>query len=205
MTNINFISSQELAKNGGLAFGVDIPFWFDSMNEVYEPMAFVAGRPVSEWIIDIVDNVGIMDYRTVAYGADGVIAHAIDEIRYAEKKGKKIYIGLETVFLPDETIYEFGPRGKGGRVLIKKLGPNKAQLIWIPEGKQVSTQEGILFHQTRAIPVSAGKITFDKKKSADLTEVMEQTERELSQFSSFQGFIIHSYESYRPWLERQNP
>ncbi len=90
-------------------------------------------------------------------------------------------------------------------VLIKKLGPNKAELIWIPEGKQVSTQEGILFHQTRAIPVSAGKITFDKKKSADLTEVMEQTERELSQFSSFQGFIIHSYESYRPWLERQNP
>lgn len=197
--------SHELTKNEGLDFGVDIPFWFDSMNEAFEPIAEVDGRPVSKWIIDIVDNVGIMDYRTVAYGADGVIAHALDELRYADKKGKKIFIGLETVWLPDETIYDFGPRGKGTRVLIKKSGQDKAQITWLPEGKQVSTKEGIVLHQTRAIPVSAGKITFDKKYPEDLVEVMEQAEGELSQFSSFQGFIIHSYESYRPWLKRRKP
>ena len=197
--------SKNLTRNEGLVFGVDIPFWFDSMNELYEPIANVAGRPVTESIIDIVDNVGIMDYRTVAYGADGVIAHAMDELRYADKMGKNVFIGLETVPLPDETIYEFAPRGKGARALINKSGPGKAQITWIPAGKQVSNEEGIALHQTRIVPVSAGKITFDKKYPEDLMEVMEQAEGEFKQFSSFQGFIIHSYESYRPWLKRRKP
>ena len=125
--------SQALAQKAGLIFGVDIPFWFDGSNEFFEPAATLEGRLMSERIIDVVDNVGIMDYRTVAYGADGVIEHGTNELKYADKKGKKVFIGLETVWLPDETIYDFGPRGGGSRVLIKSVDSQKIPDYLYPE------------------------------------------------------------------------
>ena len=197
--------SQPLAQQAGLVFGVDIPFWFDGFNEFFEPVATVEGRPMSELIIDVVDNLGIMDYRTVAYGADGVIEHGINELRYAAKKGKKVFIGLETVSLPDETIYDFGPKGGGNRLLIKTIDSQRIQITFIPKGETLDSQGALLLHQTRQVQVPSSKLTFDQKKITDLEEVMRHSEKELCRFSSFHGFVIHSYESYRPWLEKQKP
>jgi hypothetical protein len=194
--------SQALARQAGLTFGVDIPFWFDSINEFFEPMASVEGRPMSEQIIDVVDNVGIMDYRTVAYGADGVIEHGTNELKYAAKKGKKVFIGLETVWLPDETIYDFGPKGSGSRLLIKTLDSKRIQITFIPEGRTIDPQGALILYQTRQAQVPSSKLTFDKKKPRDLETVMRHSEKELCRFPSFHGFVIHSYESYRPWLEK---
>ncbi|MDH3376370.1 MAG: hypothetical protein OEQ39_05305 [Gammaproteobacteria bacterium] len=193
-------TSQLLAHEAGLTFGVDIPFWFDSLNEFFEPTAAVDGRPMSERILDVVDNVGIMDYRTIAYGADGVIAHATDELRYAARLGKKVFVGLETVTLPDETIYEFGTNGGGSALLITQVDERRVELTWVPEGTEVPADGALLLRETRAIAVPSSKITFDRKTLQDLREVTRHTEGELRQFSSFQGFAIHSYESYRPWL-----
>jgi len=197
--------SQALAKKAGLKFGVDIPFWFDGFNEFFEPAAPLGGRPMSERIIDVVDNVGIMDYRTIAYGADGVIEHGINELRYATKKGKKVFIGLETVWLPNETIYSFSPQGSGSQALIKTISSNKILITFIPKGESVDPQGARLLHQTRQVHVPSSKLTFDQKKLTDLEEVMRHSEQELCQFPSFNGFVIHSYESYRPWLEKQYP
>lgn len=197
--------SQALARKGGLTFGVDIPFWFDGYNEFFEPAAALEGKLMSERIIDVVDNVGIMNYRTVAYGADGVIEHGTNELRYAAKKGKKVFIGLETVFLPDETIYDFGPQGGGSRLLIKNIDSQKIRITFIPKGETVDIRGALMLRQTRQVQVPATKLTFEKKKLKDLEEVMRHSENELCQFSSFHGFVIHSYESYRPWLEKQKP
>jgi hypothetical protein len=197
--------SQALAQKAGLSFGVDIPFWFDGFNEFFEPSANLGGRPMSEQIIDVVDNVGIMDYRTVAYGADGVIEHGTNELKYAAKKGKKVFIGLETVSLPDETIYDFSLSGKGNRVLIQAIDSQKIQITFIPKGETLASEGGLLLHQTRQVQVPSSKLTFDQKKPEDLEEVMHHSEKELCRFSSFHGFVIHSYESYRPWLEKQKP
>lgn len=197
--------SQALAQSAGLTFGVDIPFWFDGFNEFFEPAATLEGRPMSEWIIDVVDNVGIMDYRTVAYGADGVIEHGTNELRYAAEKGKKVFIGLETVFLPDETIYDFGPEGGGSKVLITPLDSQNIQMTFIPKGETLDSQGSILLHQTRLVQVPSSKLTFEQKSPEDLETVMRHTKQELCQFSSFHGFVIHSYESFRPWLENQKP
>lgn len=196
--------SQALARQGGLVFGVDIPFWFDGYNEFFEPSATLEGRPMSEQIIDVVDNVGIMDYRTVAYGADGVIEHGSNELRYASEKGKKVFIGLETVWLPDETIFDFSKRGKGNRLLIKSIDSQRIRISLIPKGETIDSQGAILLHQTRQVHIPASKLTFDQKKPEDMEEVMRQSEQELCQYPSFHGFVIHSYESYRPWLEKQD-
>lgn len=195
--------SQELARRAGLTFGIDIPFWFDSVNEFFEPTTNVEDRPMSEQIIDMVDNIGIMDYRTIAYGADGVIEHGINELKYASKKGKKVFIGLETAWLPDQTTYNFGPKGNGSRLLIKALDSKKIQITFIPEGKAINPQGARLLYQTRQAHAPSSKLTFDKKKPRDLEAVMRHSEQELCRFPSFHGFVIHSYESYRPWLEKQ--
>ncbi len=198
-----------ITKEAKLDFGVDIPFWFDGNNEFYQPVAEVDGRPASEHIIDIVDNIGIMDYRTQAYGADGVIIHAQNELAYAENHDKRVFIGLETVVLPDETIFELEPNGAGAHLYLLPTEPDHARMVWVSKKRRswdtpLTLPKGArLLKQTGSVFVPASKLTFSDLTVADLQTVREQSERELRRYSSFYGFVIHSYESYRPWLERQ--
>ncbi len=205
-------ASRALAAQAGLVYGVDIPAWFDERNEFFELVADVEGRPLSELIIDIVDNVGIMDYRTQAYGADGTIAHAQSELRYAAEVGKRVFLGLETVELPDETDFAFGSQGSGGsRVVIEQIDDERARISWIAEeawdrlggwpeipGAMMGT---VTLRESRATSVPSGKLSFAEYGRSELEIVIERTALELQQFESFYGFAIHSYESYRPWLE----
>ncbi len=72
--------SAERARAAGLAYGVDIPFWYDAPDEATSERVIVewngVRKPLNEHLIDLVDDVSIMDYRTIAYGADGTIRHA---------------------------------------------------------------------------------------------------------------------------------
>jgi len=45
---------------------------------------------------DLYDYVAIMDYRNHAEGSDGILAHAAEELAYADAHGKTVVIGLET-------------------------------------------------------------------------------------------------------------
>lgn len=202
-------ASQAVAAQAGLVYGVDIPAWFDERNEFFEPVAEVEGRPLSELIIDIVDNVGIMDYRTQAYGADGTIAHAQTELRYAARRGKKVFVGLETSELPDETDFAFSSEGSGGsRVVVEQIDDRRARITWIAEeawdrlgGWRGKTTGTVILRESRATDVPSRKLTFAAYGRSELDVVIEDTALELQQFESFYGFAIHSYESYRPWLE----
>jgi len=203
-------TAKSMAKQANLALGVDIPFWLDSRNQFFEKTAELEGRPVSELIIDIVDNIGIMDYRTQAYGADGVVAHAYSELQYAAKRNKKVFIGLETIELPDETILEFDSQGIGSQILLKNLDGKRARLYWIPDEnwdrlkrKPQISKDIVVLGQTHATNVSSSKMTFAKKNLKDLARVIYQAKLELQDFDSFYGFAIHSYESFLPWIERQ--
>jgi hypothetical protein len=70
------------ARAAGLAYGVDIPFWW----------------PETDGLLDIADNVGIMDYRNVASGPDGIIEHAIHTLERADQVSPKtrVFVGVET-------------------------------------------------------------------------------------------------------------
>ena len=206
-------TSQALAAQAGLVYGVDIPAWFDERNEFFEPVAEVEGRPLSELIIDIVDNVGIMDYRTQAYGADGTIAHAQSELLYAASLGKKVFVGLETTELPDETDFAFSSQGSGGsRVVVEQIDDERVRISWIAEAawNKLDDQLGdgrrtptgtVILRESRGTEVPSKKLSFAAYGRSELDVVMEHTALELQQFESFYGFAIHSYESYRPWLE----
>ncbi len=189
--------SKELTQSSGLEFGVDIPFWFDQKNEFFEPIAEIHNRPLTECILDIVDNIGIMDYRTSAYGADGVIAHALGELAYASAKGKKVFIGLETTALPDETVLEFG-RGEGpSHIVIQKREGTKIRLQWFHEPNDIGSKGDLILYQQNIVFVPAGKLTFADRSFGELTDVMEKAESEFQEYPSFYGFAIHSYESFQ--------
>lgn len=189
--------SKKLTAPARLEFGVDIPFWFDQKNEFFEPITAIGGRSLTECILDIADNIGIMDYRTQAYGADGVIAHALGELQYASGKGKKVFIGLETAALPDETLLEFElNRGPAG-IHIDKIEGTKVLLRWIPEGSSSGTKRSPILYQQKKTFVPAGKLTFAGRSIGELAEVMEKAESEFQEYPGFYGFAIHYYESFQ--------
>lgn len=75
-----------------LPVGPAFPFWLDGVTLDWEGRT----RPVSEHAADVYDYLALMDYRDHAEGADGIISHAEDEMKYASAAGRKLIIGIET-------------------------------------------------------------------------------------------------------------
>lgn len=193
----------KVAKAAGLPLGADIPFWFDGFTRYHEPIARVAGRPVSELVMDRVDNVAVMAYRTRVYGPDGVIAHAIDEVEYAESTGKAVFIGLETGPLPNEHVREFvrsprkgadrllvWPEGRGFRLIHVRAADSKglaAALAAQPRAR------GLYLRAETIAPAS--KITFNRKSAAQLEQATLRIVEELGPYDATVGVAIHAFGS----------
>lgn len=78
--------------NATLQVGPAIPFWWDGLTVTWGGVH----KPTSEHVQDIYDYVALMDYRDRAEGPDGILSHASDELAYAKKVGKTVWIGIET-------------------------------------------------------------------------------------------------------------
>ena len=88
---LNARAQRAVTAEGGLEYGVDIPFW--SMGDAtFEGVR----KPASFHVLDLVDNVGIMDFRNVAAGDDGIIAHARALLTYGNATKTKVFVGVET-------------------------------------------------------------------------------------------------------------
>lgn len=86
-----------LSKELNVAFGLDIPFWFD---EILFENKYGSGN-LAQWIVRTVDEITIMAYRNYAKGKGGIIEISQTEISWADKEKKKIIIAVETVPLPE--------------------------------------------------------------------------------------------------------
>ncbi len=75
-----------------LILTVDIPFWYDGVTVTRNGQT----RSMHMWTIDMVDRVTIMAYRDHAQPPDGIIDHVSNEIAYANTRGKRVVIGVET-------------------------------------------------------------------------------------------------------------
>ncbi len=189
--------AKEETRTAAIEFGVDIPFWYDEKDSFFEPVAEIKGRPLTEWILDIVDNVGIMDYRTQVFGADGILVHSRKELEYASKKGKKVFIGLETMELPDETLVELERGDTVPGIQILQSEKNSVIFRYLPGGKEPAQKNAPSFSQKKRTFVPSGKLTFAQKGEEAFEKAMESAKSELSRFPGFAGFAIHYYESYR--------
>lgn len=88
-----------------LAVGPAMPFWFDGIADVTWRGK---RRRLSDHVQDIYDYVAIMDYRNFAEGRDGIIAHAQDELEYADRTGKTVVIGVETLLTEPRKVTFYG-------------------------------------------------------------------------------------------------
>ncbi len=125
-----------LAHRHQMTFGADIPFWFDA-KDPYTTQGFVisyggVAKPLHQHVIDIVDRVGIMDYRTSVFGADGVLSHGMGELTCASRKNKQILIGLETLPLPKEFLFHFKGAAKKGWPDVSGTHPARSFVFLVP-------------------------------------------------------------------------
>lgn len=224
-------ASAERAHSAGLKYGADIPFWYDAPADyTYEQVTVEfegVRKPVSEHMIDLVDDVSIMDYRTTAFGADGTVRHVSGEIEYAGEQGKPVFIGLETGALPDEVLLDF--RGDPARGLSAGV-PHSAFVVLAAAGDSVlvlhvegqderdTSTVSVLTRRlgqlgidptavwwwpiSRRVEVPAGKITFERSNARQLDLVMQQTANVFQRYPSFAGFAIHHAQSYRVLREK---
>lgn len=171
-------------------------------------------KPVSEHVIDLVDTIAVMDYRSYAFGADGLLALARGELEYAAKSGKHVFVGLETTHLPDEDLLDFEGAPSAG---IPERALSRA-IVLIPEGEAAAFRlvepsdwpglrgaAGSLlwWPVARAIRVPGDKLTFERSGVEALRRTMDEAEPELREYSSFAGFAIHDYLGYRRLTERR--
>ena len=81
--------------NRHLQLGFAVPFWFDARGDAPGPVGFGgATKPVVHHVIDLVADLPraylvVMSYRDFTRTADGSIAHARDEFRYAAAVGAR--------------------------------------------------------------------------------------------------------------------
>lgn len=106
------IANQIALHDKNLEFNAAIPWWYATGEN---PVIVETGgekKPLSYFVIDIVDTVSIMAYRNTA---DRQIRATQAEIDYAANRGKKVYIGAETNppnggSIPNEITYYHGGR-----------------------------------------------------------------------------------------------
>ncbi len=102
---------KRLREASDMVFGIDIPFWWQHINEATgKPHGDVMYRgtqkAASYHCIDIVDQIGIMNYRDTATGPDGMIAHGRDLLVYGDKARQAvIYMGIETIAQADTDVW----------------------------------------------------------------------------------------------------
>ena len=113
------VDAQKRAREAGVTFGVDVPFWWAAGDDVSVAWSG-ARKPIGLHLVERLDVVGIMDYRDQAAGPDGIIAHAEPILAYADSvPGARIYVGIETIAPPPNPVWlVFGrPRADFERAL----------------------------------------------------------------------------------------
>ncbi|MBN1512740.1 MAG: hypothetical protein JXB13_12060 [Phycisphaerae bacterium] len=83
----------------GMAYGVDIPFWWDSCDASGKPAFTVAGPegdvPLLEALFPLIQNVGIMSYRERVTGVNGVVACCRTEFELGHRLGVPVFAAVE--------------------------------------------------------------------------------------------------------------
>lgn len=109
-----------------LPVGPAMPFWYSGIDDVEWNNQH---RKYNEYIQDIYDYAAIMDYRNAAEGSDSIISLVQEELDYADKIGKKVMIGVETLKTTPAKVTFYG---KGNSYFEKQLDLAQKSLLRHP-------------------------------------------------------------------------
>ena len=138
-----------------------------------------------------------------------------------------MYVALETGWLPDETLIDFGGAGFEGSLTdrpteesvgLAEVGDSLA-IVWVPAVSEAASDGGPLPISAaevdaawpddtkvwwqpvvRRVSVPGAKLSFSTLGAETLRQAMSETARELSGLDSFAGFAVHYSESYQRLL-----
>ena len=108
---LNAECQRRVKEATGLVYGIDIPFfWHEIDAQTGHAIGRVefrgATKSVSFHCIDMLDNVGIMNYRDTADGADGMIVHGQALLDYGDQVNRaEVYMGVETFSYEDRACW----------------------------------------------------------------------------------------------------
>ncbi len=108
---LNQEAQRRVRQHSPMVYGVDIPFWWqhrDQQTGQFNGVVEYNGsrQPASFHLIDMLDNVGVMNYRKTVDGADGMLEHGTDLLQYADKKKRaRLFMGIETFSSPPITVW----------------------------------------------------------------------------------------------------
>jgi hypothetical protein len=219
---LTYACQQLIIRSGQpITYGVDIPFWYDGVEVTWRGQR----RTMSAHTIDIVDEVGLMAYRTNAYGRNGVLALARQEVDYAGRRGKRAFVALETTPLPDRTSYSFanglaknsireGNKQPAAYLLIEEWD-GVAIFYWketspADDGTMASSLQELqaardshrILLSVEKATVPGSRLSFAASTQEELKAVVKQVFEELGDEPGFAGVAIHDYAGYRK-LARQ--
>ncbi len=216
-----------IARGADMRVGIDLPFWLDGYVEETGklPAAELNGerKPVLEHLLELVDDVGLMSYRTSARGANGSVAHAMKELELAAEHDVGVYIGMETTPLPDEDHFDFDgaepadglpPVVAGGRWIV--LEPLEGDLIrvWVTSSEGIEVIErsvaergastGDLLHWRADGPVRvrADALSFYRAGHERMLREADRVLMDVGDHPGFAGIAYHHYESLKELAER---
>ena len=211
------------AHRSHLTVGADIPFWYGEPDEFTHTVTRIrfggSEKPVFQHILDMADNIAIMSYRTAAFGTDGVIAHSLAELAYAQQVGKTVFVGLETGPISDERILTFrGSPQKGvdaaseGNHLFMFPSADSLTFYLVSQDK---VGDFLVFLRSKSIDpwdayswttnsvstIPGTRLSFADLGAPQFRKTMKEAFFELHQFKSFGGFAIHHFSSFKRMLQ----
>jgi len=109
--DLNAECQRRLKEKSKMEFGIDIPFWWQEFDErtgrINAEVLYRGRRQAASYhCLEMLDNVGVMNYRDTADGADGMIAHGRDLLEFADRAGRaQVYMGIETFRSEPTTVW----------------------------------------------------------------------------------------------------
>ncbi len=182
---IGTIDTLKEVIGGRVRLSMVIPFWLASPT--------LAGRPLAYAVMDRVDEVAVMSYRT---DVDEVQEIAEDILRYGDLIGAPVWLAVETTVLPVEQHV----------VLHREMQPDRADAVldyerrllqWMPlaEGSVLSTRRA-WFRIHHRFTVRPERLTFAGRSRAEVSAAVKRIV-ETAPHHSFSGVIIHDLDGFR--------
>lgn len=174
---------QRRATEAGMVFGIDIPFWWHARDPITNrPIGDVRFRgklqPASFHCLELFDNVGVMNYRAMCDGADGMIAHGQELMKQADLVGKAVvYQGVETFISQPTTVWfvpgiQYEPSGTA----IRRHPPALAQRSHMDGFRLRAWDDGKRVHVGVELPTdihSANRVSVNLRAAKCLSQIRE--------------------------------
>lgn len=182
---LNTIDVLHEAIGGRTRLSMVIPFWLTSLT--------LAGRPLAYAVMDRVDEIAVMSYRT---NLDELLAISDDTLRYGDLIGTSVWLAVETTALPVErrVILKRDPRPELADAV---LDHDRQQLRLAPMA--AGPDEGHRrewFRVHHRVTVRPERITFAGRSRSEVSSAVNRL-LESVPHRSFAGILIHDLDGIR--------